>query len=100
MWLDVCGSILWRENEVYHLAVWPSSHVVRKTECAHHPAAPAEPLAFARLEDESVPLLLRNSVTFSHPNITAVHLILFQVYSIMKYALPPIVHKSYKKQSI
>lgn len=70
MWLDVCGSILWRENEVDHLAVWPSSHVVRKTECARHPAAPAEPLAIGRLEDESVPLLLRNSVTFSHHSCT------------------------------
>lgn len=70
MWLDVCGSILWRENEVYHLAVWPSSHVVRTTECARHPAAPAEPLAFARLEDESVPLLLRQYALRNLPQYT------------------------------
>lgn len=66
MWLDVCGCILCRENEVYHLAVWPSSHAVRRTECEHHPAAPGEAPAFARLEDEPVLSLLRNIVSHSH----------------------------------
>lgn len=90
MWL---GCILCRGNEVYHLAVGPSSHAVRKPECVRHPAAPAEALAFARLEDESVSSLLRNRVTFSHPNITAIHFILYQkheslfIYLLWQYAL-------------
>lgn len=60
----------------YHLAVWPSSHSARRTECECHPAAPTEALVFARLEDETVPLLLKNILSYSYPNITDMHFIL------------------------
>lgn len=76
MWLDVCGCILCRENKVYHLAVWPLSHAQEKTACARHPEALAEAPVFVHLADVSVLTLFRNSVTFLHPNITIIHLIL------------------------
>lgn len=58
-------SVLLRDNETYHLAVWPSWHVEKRIESANHLAAPAEALEFSHLADEIVSVLQRNSVNFT-----------------------------------
>ncbi len=70
----------------YHLAVWPSSDAARRTECECHPAAPTEALVFARLEDETVPLLLKN-ICHIHIQTSPICILFFRKSTSLKLIL-------------
>lgn len=71
----------------YHLAVWPSSHAARRTECECHPAAPAEALVFARLEDETVPSLLKNILSYIHIQTSQLCILFFRKSTLLKLVI-------------